>query len=89
MSTSTTTATHVRSGIAAGVAALAFLALATGCGSQSTVTDEPASRPAPQVRPASPPTIGLPPPVRNGTRPDEPAEPDGIVLRRSAPVPRS
>jgi hypothetical protein len=89
MSTSTTTSTHVRSGIAAGVAALAFLALATGCGSQSTVTDEPASRPAPQVRPASPPTIGLPPPVRTGTRPDEPADPGGIVLRRSAPISHS
>ncbi len=89
MSTSTTSPTRVGSGIAAGVAALAFLALATGCGSQSTVTDEPASRPAPQVRPASPPTIGLPPPVRNGTRPDEPDDPGGIVLRRSAPVPRS
>jgi hypothetical protein len=86
---STSTSTHVRSGIAAGAAALAFLALATGCGSQSTVTDAPATQPTPQVRPASPPTIGLPPPVRNGTRPDEPAEPDGIVLRRSAPVPRS
>ena len=85
----TTTTTRVRSRLAASLAALAFLGLATACGAQSTVTDEPASRPAPQVQPTDQPTVGLPPPVRNGTRPDEAAEPDGIVLRRSAGIPRS
>ena len=75
----TTTAARGRSRFVAGLAALAFLGLATACGAQSTVTDQPAPRSQPT---ASTPT-GFPPPVRNGSGPADAPEPGGIQLRRS------
>ena len=79
--TTTTTTTRVRSRLAASLAALAFLGLATACGAQSTVTDQP----APRVQPTgSTPPTGFPPPVRNGSGPADTAESGGIHLRRSA-----
>ncbi len=77
---STTTTTHVRSRLAASVVTLAFLGLATGCGAQSTVSEQP----APRAQPSGNPARGFPPPVLNGSRPAGPAESDGIVLRRHA-----
>ena len=76
---STPTTIHVRSRVAASVVTLAFLGLATGCGAQSAVTDQP----APQVQPSGNPGTSFPPPVLNGSRP-APAESGGILLRRHA-----
>ena len=76
----TTTTTRVRSRLAASLAALAFLGLATACGAQSTVTDQP----APRVQPSASTPTGFPPPVRNGYGPADTSESGGIHLRRSA-----
>ena len=76
----TTTTTRVRSRFAASLAALAFLGLATACGAQSTVTDQP----APRVQPSASTPTGFPPPVRNGYGPADTSESGGIHLRRSA-----
>jgi hypothetical protein len=78
--TTTTTTTRVRSRFAASLAALAFLGLATACGAQSTVTDQP----APRVQPSGSTPTGFPPPVRNGSGPADASESGGIQLRRSA-----
>ena len=75
----TTTTARRRSRFAAGLAALAFLGLATACGAQSTVTDQP----APRSQPTSSTPTGFPPPVRNGSGPAEAPEAGGIQLRRS------
>ena len=76
----TTTTTRVRSRLAASLAALAFLGLATACGAQSTVTDQP----APRSQPSASTPSGFPPPVRNGSGPADTSESGGIQLRRSA-----
>jgi hypothetical protein len=75
----TTTTARGRSRFAAGLAALAFLGLATACGAQSTVTDQP----APRSQPSASTLTGFPPPVRNGSGPAEAPEAGGIQLRRS------
>ena len=76
----TTTTTSVRSRLAASLAALAFLGLATACGAQTTVTDQP----APRVQPSGSTPTGFPPPVRNGSEPADAPDSGGIHLRRSA-----
>ena len=76
----TTTTTRVRSRLAASLAALAFLGLATACGTQTTVTDEP----PPRAQPSGSTPTGFPPPVRDGSDPADAPESGGIHLRRSA-----
>ena len=76
----TTTTTSVRSRLAASLAALAFLGLATACGTQTTVTDEP----APRAQPSASTPKGIPPPVRDGSEPAVAPESGRIHLRRSA-----
>ena len=76
----TTTTTRVGSRLAASLAALAFLGLATACGTQTTATDEP----EPRAQPSSSTPTGFPPPVRDGSEPAPAPESAGIHLRRSA-----
>ena len=76
----TTTTTRVRSRLAASLATLTFLGLATACGAQSTVTDQP----APRAQPSGSTPSGFPPPVRDGSEPAHAPESAGIHRRRSA-----